>query len=158
MIADYPFKPLFALKPALNKEENAERFRLGRDETNDFIPSGTLNATIAKFQPTENQTHVKLETMLSRLADHRSGKKIEIRVKIPGSDNGDNGDGSVSLAQVGKLPNNNSISSINYNNSYDTLVSSEMLSHEQAADLDPTNAPLMPKSVALKKPLSVKSM
>ena len=158
MIPDYPFKPLkplFALKPAPNKEENAERFRLGRDET-DFIPSGTLNATIAKFQPTEN--HVKLETMLGHLADHRSGKKIEIRVKIPGSDNGDNGDGSVSLAQFGKLPNNNSTSSINYNNSYDTLVSSEMLSHEQAADLDPTNAPLMPKFVAVKKPLSVKSM
>ena len=84
MIADYPFKPLFALKPALSKEEN---------------------------EPTEIQTPVKLETMLSHLVDHRSGKKIEICVKMSGSDNGYNGDGSVNLAQVGKLPKNNSISS-----------------------------------------------
>jgi len=109
----------------------------------------------SKSQTDEDSFCVRSETLqdaLTKLEAKRQGKRIIPVVPVQKPDFDDH----VNLADVSNLMLG--ISSNGSNNTLDTLNSSfEMLTHEQAAKLSPTNAPIM-KPHSLKKPMSVKSL
>lgn len=128
-----------------NHESEAERFRLERIDHESDVPSGTLE----KSFKTNGQT---LQDALVRLEAKRQGKTV-LPVVVSNYSNHNLTDlSNVNLSNL-NLSNNNLSGS---NNTLDTLNSSiEMLTHEQAAKLSPTNAPIMQPYTL--KPISVKS-
>lgn len=134
-IESYPFRPLFSLRPEQGRQATADQFCLGREEA-EVLPSGSLDAMMALLNARRRGVTTLPVT-------------VPVTVHAP--------ERVVALADGPVEMRSGSATLMGSNDTLDTLESSvEMLSLEQAANLSPTNAPVLKPGP--KRPTSVKSV
>ena len=138
MLAGFPVQPLFLKGPSsYNREPEAER------------RGASTTTTPRLYHTITHQGARRLRPLCA--ARGAPPRQNNLTVEVAGRDHANLAE--LSNFSLGNMSNRSS------NNTLDTLNSSiEMRTHEQAAKLSPTNAPVMKACSLAKKPLSVRSL